>query len=182
MGSCTTQSWDTGKAETGKMEMLDGFTAEPGMCQCSFLMPWAFPEARAAGRAGNGCGAWKRGTALVPKPRVKPLAPGALQEMGWCCWERIVAPPASGTLAWGCSCLSSLLLSPHLQDPKERKTKGWAVCCLVAQGHGEKGEEGAVLFWAASSSIPRGGILPLECWLLCRKDLKTTYTKMIIKT
>lgn len=43
-------------------------------------------------------------------------------------------------------------------------------------------EEGAELFWAASSSIPKGGILPLVCWLLCRKDLKTTYTKMIIKT
>lgn len=67
-------------------------------------------------------------------------------------------------------------------DPKERKTARWAVCCLAAQGHAGKGEEGAVLFWAASSSIPRGGILPLECWLLCRKDLKTTYTKMIIKT
>lgn len=173
-----------GTAETGEMEMVDGFGAEPGMCQCSLLMPWALPEARPAGRAGagNGCGAWQRGTALVPNPRAEPVAPGTLQEMGLCCWKRIVAPPACGILAWGCSCLSSSPLSPHLQDQEERKIEGWAVCCLVAQGHRIKGEEGAVLFWAASSSIPRGGILPLECWLLRRKDLKTTYTKIIIKT
>lgn len=62
-------------------------------------------------------------------------------------------------------------------DEKQR-----AGCCLLAQGHRQKGEEGAVLFKAASSSIPRGGILPPECWLLRRKDLKTTHTKMIIKT
>lgn len=43
------------------------------------------------------------------------------------------------------------------------KTKEDELSAAWLHKDGDKREEGAVLFKAASSSIPRGGILPLEC-------------------
>lgn len=179
------------------MEMVDRFTAatrqppqcspETVMCPWSFLMPWASPEPRTAPKeagAGYSHGSWQRGTPNWFQTWRQSLQ---LQED----WRKmgLLASPACETLALGLiataetpSFTSCLYLFSSAGSKGDEKQRGWAVCCLVAQGYRQKGEEGAVLFKAASSSIPRGGILPLECWLLCRKDLKSTYTKMIIKT
>jgi len=178
------------KYKAGKMERADGFTAarrqpprcspETGTCQSSPLTPGAAPEPGHSGRPGQGTA-----TALGQEGH-----PAGFRPEGRAFSSRRTGGTARISSRWNARLgadppveTPSFISSAHLQDPKEmKKQRGWAVCCLVAQGHRQKGAEGAGLFKAASSSIPRGGILPLECWLLCRRDLKSTYPKMIIKT
>lgn len=125
-----------GKAETGKMEMADGFAAEPGMCQHHSWCPELFLKQEQQEEQGQGM-AEVPGKGGSPGSKGQGGASGCRSTAGF---GMVLLEEDCGTSClWnsGLGLLLPLLLAfiSSSAGSKGEESQAGAVCCLVAQGH-----------------------------------------------